>query len=302
MKASAITLTLLVTTTLLAGCGGTGGDDTVLPPIDDTTGAITGIVLDDRLRPVSAAELLLTPVAALVATDEDGQFSFGNLAPGAYVLLVTAPGHEAAPMAVDVTAGEYTEVQVPARRTFSEGAYTITTQYSVFIPCAIDFVVNGIVEDCTGDQSGDSFRPGFVSDYTAHGKNATYLVTEMLANQKNRYEVQVRCEKGGDYQYYAVARIDDPYAKMTLKLGNVTTDAVPPPEYGTTKWDNKCKNMHTILFADSPGREELQGLGLPVCCGAGVQLGIKARFVQTLFLGPPQVAVETYGVLKPASA
>ncbi|MES2154230.1 MAG: carboxypeptidase-like regulatory domain-containing protein [bacterium] len=288
---------------MLAGCGGKAGNTPRVltdEPLANGKGAISGLVIDDRYRPVPDATVLLTPLGYTATSDSEGQFSFRDLSPGAYVLLVNAKDHEAAPKNVDVGPGVYSEVELEARRTFSEGSYLVTTEYSVFISCAVDYIANGFVYDCTADQSHDSDRPGFYSDYTGHGKNVTYLVAEMLANHHDRYEVQVRCENTG--AYYAVSRIDGVYSKMTMSYKNATTDSPVPPEYGpTVKWDNKCKQMHTILFSDSQGREELQGAGVPVCCGVGVHLGIKAKFVQSLFIGAPQTPIATYGVLKPAA-
>lgn len=302
MKPSVTLCALVLLAGLLAGCS--GSDDppapgaTGPPQLGAGEGAITGLVIDDRYRPVPNALVLLRSTTFTATTDAQGQFQMGPLPPGPYLAIVQVDGHEAAPKNIDVQAGQYTEVEVMARRLFSEGAYTVTTEYSVFIPCAVDFIVNGYVLDCTGDQSGDTFRATFRSDYTRHGKNASYLVTEMLANKEGRYEVQARCDTSG--KYYAVSRINSNYSRMTMKLDNVTPDAPVPPEYGgDNKWDNKCKALDTILFTDSQFREELQGAGAPVCCGLGFQAGIKARFIQTLFLGPPSVDVTSYGVLKP---
>lgn len=292
----------------LAGCGGKSGGPTPSdqPPLAAGKGAIAGLVVDDVYRPVPGA-LILASNGLTATSDASGQFSLVDLDPGAYILRIQADGHEAAPQTVEVKAGQYTETELLTRRIMNEGSRIITTEYSVFISCAVDFIANGIVYDCTLDQSGDSDRADFVSNYTAYS-NATYLVTEMKANNADRYEVQVRCgdtprdhddDGETDSEYYAVARIDGDYAKMVMPLGANTTDAVVPPEYGGSyPWLNDC-DLQTILFTDSIGREEIQGAdptGI-ICCGVGAHVGIRARFVQSLFIGEPEVNIATYGVL-----
>ncbi|MEA3189792.1 MAG: Carboxypeptidase regulatory-like domain [Thermoplasmata archaeon] len=293
---------LLLSATALAGCGdsGTSADSSTTQELASGKGGISGLVIDDRYRPIPGAVVVLMPLGLQATADQIGQVAFNDLEPGPYELLVQAPNHEAAPRAADVAAGEYTEVELEARRIFSQDGRIVTTEFSVFIPCAVDYVANGNVIDCTLDQSGDSFRAGFVSDYTPYGDNVTYLVTEMLANKDDRYEVQVRCEAAADYM--GVARINGRYARFTLQYGNQTPDAPVPPEYGATNdWTNDCADLNTILFSDSAGREEIQSvdpIGI-ICCGAGAHFGIKAKFVQSLFLGPPEVDLDSYAVLRP---
>ncbi|MEA3189791.1 MAG: Carboxypeptidase regulatory-like domain [Thermoplasmata archaeon] len=304
MGTAAILATLLLAASL-AGCSSDDapvGSQQTTQELANGKGGISALVLDDRYRPVPAATVVVFPLGLKAVADQTGQVMFNDLEPGAYELRVQADNHEAAPHPVDVAADEYTEVEIEARRVFSNDGAIITTEYSVFISCAVDFVANGIVLDCTGDQSGDSDRADFFSDYTPHGANATYLVTEMLANQKDRYEVQVRCSSGG---YYAVARINGEYAKMTMPYGNVTPDAPVPPEYDEPRaWENDCSDLQTILFSDSAGREEIQSVDPTgfICCGAGAHFGIKAKFVQSLFLGPPNLDIASYGVLRPSDA
>jgi hypothetical protein len=271
-------------------------------------GAIAGLLVDDRFRPIHlTAEdattefqargfVLLQETGAQTQTTPNGEFSFVDLDPGTYTLRVTASGHEAVPQKVSVQAGSFAETSVVARRVSSAGATIITEEYSVFIPCGYDYVANGGVIDCTFDQSGDSYRPGFVSDYTRFGTNATNLVSEMRANHVDRYEMQVREADGtsGGGQRLAVAQFEGDYVKLLWRFGETNEEWNGQNNNGP--WTNAFP-IHTILFRDSPGREEVQALGLPFCCGAGVYFGIKAQFLQSLFLGTPDVSVESYCVL-----
>jgi hypothetical protein len=292
---------VLLLATALAGCsGGGGGTSTVVGQKQDLQsgkGGISGLLINDVYRPIVGGKILLLPTGQTVITDNVGQFTFTDLEPGTYTMKMDAEGNEAAPRSIDVAAGQYTEVEFAARRISSVGSRIITTQYSVFIPCAVDYVANGNVLDCTGDTSGDSFRATFRSDYSPYGDNVTYLVTEMKANQNDRYEVQLRYDNGGNYVYLSVSQFSGDYTKMVMVF-NGTSEQSAPMSYGENQvWKNDRSDLDTILFSDSVGREELQNAGVPVCCGAGVHLAIKANFVQSLFLGPPKDPIADYAVL-----
>jgi len=290
--------------TVLAGCAShattTVGVTSSAPPLDSGKGGITGLLVDDVYRPVPGGLVLLVGTGLTATSDDLGQFSFSGLEPGSYIADATANGHEAAPVNVDVKAGQYSEVEIQARRLFSANGTMVTSEYSVFISCAIDFVVNGIVTDCTGDQSGDTFRPGYTSDYSAYNASATYLVVEMAANKADNYEVQLRQDDGssGGGPRYAVADFAGTYLRMQFKVDEVNTQF---NGQGNNVPFNVTKPIALILFSDSTGRQELQnatgGPTGPICCGAGAHFGIQAKFLQTLFLGKPDVDVDHYCVL-----
>jgi hypothetical protein len=297
---TALLILLILASSSIAGCAGKGSGDgaAAQATLDAGKGAIQGAVFDDILRPIPAATVLLKELGLTTSTDEQGQFSFLNLDPASYTLLAQADAHEAAPTVVDVTAAQYAEPEIIARRLFSDAGSIITTAYTIFIPCAADYVVDGRVADCTLDQSGDSFRPDFVNNYRPYGANATFVVSEMLANKPDRYEIQMR---GSDSKcgYLAVDDIDGSYSKMVLEYGTANTVNVNLAYGANEKWTNQC-SIDTILFSDSQGREELQGVpvaGSLVCCGVGVHFGMRGNFIQSLFLGTPSVNVATYHVL-----
>src|SRR5688572_23300773 len=168
MKLLAQLATASLLTVLLSGCGD-GGDappsasTETTGPLASGKGAISGLLINDVFRPVPGGLVLIQELGLTATSDASGQFSFVDLEPGAYMLRVQADGHEAAPQTVDVTEGEYAEVELMARRVSSEGGRIITNEYSVFISCNINAVVIGLPYDCTMDQSGDSDRAAFTS-------------------------------------------------------------------------------------------------------------------------------------------
>ncbi|HEX2066492.1 MAG TPA: carboxypeptidase-like regulatory domain-containing protein [Candidatus Thermoplasmatota archaeon] len=305
----------------LAGCGGkdgtpTGGAPT--GPLDPTRGAIAGLVIDDVYRPVPGALVLLQPVGLTATSDRSGQFAFTDLEPGAYVLKVQADGHAAAPKTVEVVAGQYAEAELQADRLFNQGSRIVTTEFSAFIPCAADFVVNGVVANCLLDLSGDSYRAGFTSNVTELGlTNITYMVNEVLLNQQGNWILQVREDDGSAAggERYAVQSVQDGrYIKVVNQHGvrNTASDE----QARNVPWTGD-KPFATIIFFTGEFKEELSPAGQPfedanvtnpatgnpvrpICCGVGASFGIQAKFVQSIFLGAPTVDIASYSTLKPS--
>lgn len=306
--------TLLLTASLLAGCGSkttsTTLDSTGRPALAADKGAISGLVIDDRYRPIPGANVLLTPAGLTAVADGEGQFSFTDLAPGTYEVRIQADGHEAAPQPVEVTAGQYTEMEVSARRIFTSGGDIITTEFSAFIPCSAAFVVNGVTANCLVDLSGDSYRSGFTTKPLNKTQGVTVVVTEMLANQKSTYSVQVREDNGdpagGDR--YAVGRITNgDYIKLVNYVGQVNTEAnVQNNNVNFTG----AKPFATQVFLEGDQAGSFQGPFDLVCTssgvcesttGVGAQFALKAKFVQTMFIGVPTQDIASYHVLASAT-
>ncbi|MEA3189787.1 MAG: Carboxypeptidase regulatory-like domain [Thermoplasmata archaeon] len=320
----AILLVAVLAAAGLAGCSGGTDSDPSLPtpdaPIAAGKGAISGLVIDDRYRPIPGAVVSLFPLGLQATSDSLGQFAFFDLEPGAYEAVVQAANHEAAPLPVDVVEGEYTEVELEARRVFSENGRIITTQYSVFIPCAADYVVNGIIVGCLADSSGDSWRPGFTTDVTKMGANLTYMVHEAKMNQVGDYDLQVRASDGSSSggERYAVGFMrDTDYLKMTNQHG--VKNEEHNEQDNNVPWNNTAP-FDILVFMSGEQREALNELSGTTCnkdvddlnravgspartCnwrGVGATFGIKATFIQSLFVGPPEVDLAGYHTLGPS--
>lgn len=311
---------LLAVAVVFSGCTGepeTGLDLPTEPPIAAGRGAITGLLIDDVYRPIPGGLILLQGAGLTATTDEQGVFRFLDLLPGTYFAVANAAGHDAAPVNVDVEAGRYAELEISARRLSSAGGHIITTQYSVFIPCAADYVVNGIIVGCLADSSGDSWRPGFKTDVTDMGSNITYMVHEAKMNQVGDYDLQVRENNGGSSggERYAVAFMrQTDYMKIVNQFG--VKNEVQNEQGNNVPWNN-TKAFDILVFMSGDHREELHGVSETTCnqtaddlnrqvgspvrtCnwrGVGAQFGIKATFIQSLFVGEPEVDIETYQVL-----
>lgn len=316
----AILASLLFVTITLAGCsgGGGGGDASIDPTIRDPSqldkgkGAIAGLLLDDGFRPIPQGKVLVEQTGEVVTSNADGEFYVLNVDPGSYRLRAQVPGHEALPLIVTVAEGVYEDARVIARRVVSEGGTIITREFSVFIPCAADFVVNGVVANCMLDLSGDSYRAGFTVN-TTDLQNVTYLVTEMKANAVGDYVVQVRRNDpargdgaAGGPRYAVGTIIAGDYIKMVNAFGVVNEEH--NDQANNVPWNN-TNPYQTILFMQGEYQEEFSGIGEnvagtcvpgavclnnPTSRGLGAQFGIKATFIQSIFLGEPDVDIDRY--------
>jgi hypothetical protein len=289
-------------------------------------------LVDDPLQDYQAAGfILIQETGQQVRSNADGEFLVVGLDPGSYTLRVTASGHEATPQRVQVQVGEFTELSIVARRIINMDGSVLTQEFAVFVPCSVGYVLQTFVYNCATDGSGQNYRPGFISDYRTI-ENVTYLVTEMKAVDKHVYSIQVReadaGAQGGDR--FVVAKIwDEDYIKMTLQYGvkNEEHDA----QLRNVPWNNTVR-LNTIMFPAPPFTNEVNDVLEPGCVrdlddvtrevwdqgniydnsggyapqprtcdrswwGAGAGLAYRARFVQSLFIGEPEVNMDAYCII-----
>lgn len=288
MKAQLPFALAAVAALLLSGCSGGGGGGTSAtgdkPPIEEGKGAIAGLLIDDVFRPIPGGLVLLQGTGLTATSDNAGQFTFLNVAPGAYIAIVSAKDHEAAPKNVDVTVGKYAQLEIEARRVVNAGSQILTEEYSVFIPCTFAAPVAGWVTfNCVVDLSGDSFRSSTDPlNYTGI-PNATHVVVEAKMSKAGDYKFVLR-PPGSDTDPAVptwgdtVAKGTD-YARLQLDRGQKTS--------GNLVWDN-TKEMEAALFVSGqvPDPTDPNGPGL------GANLAVKAKIVISVFNGAPPAGVD----------
>lgn len=156
----------LVLGVVLAGCAATPPADEAdaaaafddLPvTVSATTGAIVGIVVDERIVPVVGAEVRVTGVGfeREATTDDQGRFVFSDLAPGTYFLAVSSLLHEAAQTSVEVVAGvaDPAPVKVLLGRLFTQEPFTEQHKHDGFIQCnqaGVVYATAPCITDFTG--------------------------------------------------------------------------------------------------------------------------------------------------------
>ncbi len=321
---------VMLATVGLAGCagddGGLGSEGT---PLAAGKGAIAGLLVDDRFRPIHLTDspqtefqttgfVLLQETGQQVQTTENGEFTFSNLDPGTYTLRVTANGYEAVPQKVAVQEDVFNEVSVVARRVLSEGNVIITEHYSGFSSCFLNYVLLSSRPDCTGDRSGDTSRSGFLLNYSQVG-DVSWVVMETLFNQEPRAGSSMDLVARGGFAQDFTSDVlwEGRYSKMHLQHGAISPD---PQPVGTEhiEWTNQQEISlemfgrgylaEEIRTSYSPVYEAIKDLGcigVGSYCpnqwsfrrGAGATFGVEAQFVISVFLGEPEVDPLDYCVL-----
>jgi hypothetical protein len=110
----ALTLALALSGCLSSGSSqGVDRDAFIQPPAEDPqagtdTGSIQGSVTDDEVMPIRHATITLSPTAAETRSDQDGRFTFNDLAPGRYTLRAQRAGYTNATLDVNVIAAQIT--------------------------------------------------------------------------------------------------------------------------------------------------------------------------------------------------
>lgn len=183
---------------LLAGCSGGGaeaaGDD--VPDATDlgleatsTTGLIRGIVVDEAIRPLANATVLLTgDVPRTMSTGPDGAFGFDGLAAGTHFLKVSKVGYFESQQSADVVAGVANPdaVKVQLKRDVSFQAFFEAFVYEGFVECTTSVLVlcgapNTLepfacdLGACYGNVTNDRF-----TWYQSFTDNATMIQSELV--------------------------------------------------------------------------------------------------------------------------
>lgn len=277
-----------------AGCADNSGEEPTVGtgPLSTGKGGVQGLLIDDRFRPIPDATILLQPTGLVATTDLNGEFGFVGLEPGTYTLRVSSENHEAKPARIQVTADEYTEAEVGARRLANDDNALITYQYAVFLDCVLSLVV-ALPFDCSTDLSGDSHRRTFVSDYTGY-EDVTYLVSEMKANNPGRFEVDLWWPDGETTPFYANEVFSGDYIKMTLQINE--TNHEHESIFVNDPWLNNYPIQTEIIVYGALSEELGQVDNFFLGGGVGVHLAVKAKFLHSLFIGEPDEDIATYCV------
>jgi hypothetical protein len=282
-------------------------------------GAISGLLVDDRFRPIHlTAEdattefqargfVLLQETGAQVLTTVNGEFSFVDLDPGTYTLRVTATGHEATPTQVTVAEGVFNEASIVARRTASQGSTVITEEYSAFVPCMAS--LPAVTAQCVvipPDQSGDTHREDFWTNYTGL-PDVTYAVIELRTNHRAENSGATKIvARNATNDCYVVndSIVEGDYMKVWMQNGEVSPFDI---EKRNCRWTNEDRQL-VQMWAQGLFKEETRALIFGTTClagaycdaesrGIGVRLGLKGQFLVSVFLGPPDVDIESYCAL-----
>lgn len=289
---------LLVAIMLLAvtfaGCADEGGKSSEIVDKESFEhaagkGAIAGLVVDDRFRPIELGEtdagqyqslgfVLLQETGESVITTENGEFTFVDLVPGEYKIRVQSEDHEGIPIRVTVFEGEFSDVTIQMQRKVSDETTILTQEYSVFVDCyaSVPGVFWWTELNCFLDMSLDSKRGGFQTDYTSV-QNITYVVTEYLFSQAGDY--------GASVGYATGESIEEEWASASTQGGDYAKIVMGTEGYenGTDGLMDASRQFLSYVYPDGD---------MP-----SVEAAVKAQIIQTVWLGIPEEDVFTYCVL-----
>ncbi|MFA5943486.1 MAG: carboxypeptidase-like regulatory domain-containing protein [Candidatus Thermoplasmatota archaeon] len=173
---------------ILSGCADKAAEDPLADTdFDDleievtaTTGAIRGIVVDERIVPIEGASLRATGTGfnQTKTSDAEGRFVFDSLTPGTYFVMASSTLHVGAQTTVEVVAADaeppLTRIQL--QRLFTQEPFVEQQKFDGFIqcnqagivyasaPCVTDFTglaggnLNGTVPGCTAGGCAPQLR------------------------------------------------------------------------------------------------------------------------------------------------
>lgn len=139
----------------LAGCASdSGGSDVtsddfgdVKVDVDDETGVILGVVVDDALRTVEGATVVLKGTPEVTKkTDDKGRFVFDQVPPGIQVLSASAPYHKSTQSNVEVVAGVAAPptTKILLERLYKQDPYTTFETRDGYFECSQAGLLIGI--------------------------------------------------------------------------------------------------------------------------------------------------------------
>jgi hypothetical protein len=295
----------------LAGCSDDPTPGTVIDrdefELAEGTGAIAGLLVDDRFRPIQLTDgvaatqfqargfVLLQETGQETRTTQNGEFSFVNLDPGTYTLRANVAGHEATPQQVTVAAGVFNEASIVARRVSSTGSLILTQEKSMFTECAAEFIaVASAWLPCTLDLSLDGARTDIQANYSAFADQATAMVSEAKFNNVGDYDLAIRvlddATGGLGATYYAECPVrEGDYIRIELVVGDVDDCGGRNVEF------HLRDEIQTIMFAWSATHQTFEDTAGTY--GLGVVLGVRAQVIDSIFVGEPEVDLSSYCVL-----
>lgn len=292
---------------MFAGCTdeGTGTDTPLVPEaaqLQAGMGAIQGLIVDDRFRPLHLTPdpqtefahdgfILLHETGQELRSDENGQFIAVDIEPGRYTLRPSVAGHEGQPVPVVVEAGAFAEVSVVVRRIVSPGEDTVIVRDDTLLKtCSVQFLDARYTPGklCFGDLSADGTTSWVEYNFTGLG-NVSVVVIEMVYSQVGDWETWITPPSNlVGAMYGRPVAWDTDYMRAQIRanetLGNFATLPFEPEHFYV--WPNKGELGHEET-------EPILGLGL----GFGFTFQYTVRVVTSAFLAEP-VDIDAYALLR----
>lgn len=133
-------------------------DDLALAAAADK-GVARGVVVDQAIRPLAGAAVVVVDSNATVTTDTQGRFGFSDLAPGLHFLTAAKPGYGKVQTSIDVVAGvaDPAPVTIQLARLPGTEPYVSQLVWDGFMECSWTaggaFATGCLIGDYTDDNS-----------------------------------------------------------------------------------------------------------------------------------------------------
>lgn len=148
MVGTARAIAVIVVAGLLAGCAdpakkGDIGSIELLeaPPPEAGKGSISGVVVDEAIRPLAGATISINGITEPVSTDEDGLFIVTDLEPGLYIMMASLADYLPIQTTAEVVAGETAKIRIVLAFDPTPKPYHTTLQFEWY-----DEVGQGLVD------------------------------------------------------------------------------------------------------------------------------------------------------------
>lgn len=202
---------------------------------ESTTGSIAGSVSDRTTgEPVATVNVSLNPGGTSAVTGSDGSFSFVNLAPGNYTLLINKEGYKQNTLSTIVKAGEPTSIhmtieRIPASITADKTKLDFGEKLSTL---SFTIVNTGYTDLAYKVETGNcvwlSVEPE--TDILRYGKTATIVVKldrSKLPGGTNEANIVVRSTSGNGNVEVKVVAVNNAGAVVnTLDVTDITNTTV----------------------------------------------------------------------------
>ncbi len=194
MNANPLLAGLLIMAAALAGCAGgdSGGGDSNpdVPELEVTssTGGIRGVVVDESIRPIEGATVMIRQTGDSTTTDEKGAYAFTGLAAATYFVEASHPLYNSIQQSTEVVAG----VKAPKPlnfqliRVITEEPYSFTQKESGFIACSANIGAakseecgEGVGVDGVGRVGGQEQNRAEIQ-FTVDGPHIKTLIVEQV--------------------------------------------------------------------------------------------------------------------------
>lgn len=141
-----VLVVVLLSMALLAGCASEkpktpeGIQLLTAPPPEAGKGSISGVVVDEAIRPLGAANITVSGQGETATTDDGGLFLVTNLEPGLYTLTASRGGYLPIQTTAEVQAGQTAKVRIVLARDLTPQPYHTTLAFDWYDEAGVTLV------------------------------------------------------------------------------------------------------------------------------------------------------------------